>query len=119
MLLNFLHAALLVTDLERSHRFYGELLGLPVAERNLKFPGIWYQVGAYQIHLMVDPNKIDDQVNQEKWGRNRHLAFSVENLALLTAKLQAAGHACQSSASGRAAIFVHDPDGHIIELSQA
>jgi glyoxylase I family protein len=118
-MLKFLHAALLVTDLDRAHRFYGELLSLPVAERNLKFPGIWYQVGDYQIHLMVDPSKIDDQINPEKWGRNRHIALGVENLALLTAKLQAAGYACQSSASGRAAIFVHDPDGNIIELNQA
>jgi glyoxylase I family protein len=119
MISNFLHAALLVTDLDRAHRFYGELLGLPVAERNLKFPGIWYQIGDYQLHLMVEPAKLDDQINQEKWGRNRHLAFAVENLASVTAKLQAAGYACQASASGRAALFVHDPDGNIIELGQA
>jgi glyoxylase I family protein len=118
MITQLLHTSLLVTDLERAHHFYGELLGLPVAERNLKFPGIWYQIGPCQLHLMVEPAKIDDQVNLDKWGRNRHVAFAVEDLERLSTQLEQAGYTLQRSASGRAAVFVHDPDGNIIELGQ-
>ncbi|MFZ4666377.1 MAG: VOC family protein, partial [Prochlorotrichaceae cyanobacterium] len=51
---HFLHAALLVSDLHRSSQFYGTILGLSVVDRPLDFPGIWYQIGTIQLHLMVD-----------------------------------------------------------------
>jgi glyoxylase I family protein len=54
----------------------------------------------------------------EKWGRNRHLAFAIANLATAQAELLAHGHDIQMSASGRPALFTHDPDGNLIELSE-
>lgn len=114
----FLHATLLVTDLERAQQFYGKVLGLAPCERPLKFPGAWYQVGDIQVHLMATDAVSSDLVNPEKWGRNRHLAFAVTDLATLKTQLQAAGYPLQASASGRAAVFVQDPDGNMIELSQ-
>lgn len=115
----FLHAAILVSDLARSEQFYSEILGLQKIDRALKFPGAWYEVGAFQIHLIADSNKSEVLVNAEKWGRNRHLAFSVANLD--HAKTQLLKHNCefQMSASGRAALFVQDPDGNIVELGEA
>ena len=113
----FLHAALVVTDLPRSAHFYGELLGLPLADRPLDFPGIWYQVGEMQLHLMTAEQVIPDRVNDQKWGRNRHLAFGVADLARLQQRLTAAGYGVQPSTSGRSALFVTDPDGHILELN--
>jgi glyoxylase I family protein len=114
----FLHAAILVTDLEAASHFYGKILGLTPIERELKFPGIWYQVGAMQLHLIVQPEVVDDQVDTNKWGRNRHLAFAVEDLEAVKATLTTASYPWQSSASGRPALFVHDPDDNTIELSQ-
>jgi catechol 2,3-dioxygenase-like lactoylglutathione lyase family enzyme len=114
----FLHAAILVTDLELASHFYGQILGLTPIERDLKFPGIWYQVGAVQLHLIVQPEVVDDQIDTEKWGRNRHLAFAVEDLETVKTTLTTAGYSWQSSASGRPALFVHDPDGNTIELGQ-
>jgi catechol 2,3-dioxygenase-like lactoylglutathione lyase family enzyme len=113
-----LHAAVLVSDLERSEHFYGNVLGLSKVERSLNYPGAWYQVGEFQIHLIVAPAAPTDLQNPEKWGRNPHIAFSVTDLD--TAKNQLIHHACpiQMSASGRAALFTQDPDGNIIELSQ-
>ncbi|MBD1908419.1 VOC family protein [Funiculus sociatus GB2-A5] len=112
-----LHAAILVSDLERAEHFYGKVLGLYKIDRTLKFPGAWYQVGEFQIHLIV-ADISSDMVDSQKLGRNRHLAFSVANLD--AAKEQIINNNCpvQMSASGRAALFTQDPDGNIIELSQ-
>ncbi|MGA9383101.1 MAG: VOC family protein [Phormidium sp.] len=113
-----LHAAILVSNLEPAEQFYGKILGLSKVERSLKFPGAWYEIGNFQIHLIVADQILPDMVNSEKWGRNRHLAFSVTDLD--AAKQQLISHNCpfQISASGRAALFTQDPDGNIIELSQ-
>lgn len=113
-----IHAALLVSNLEKAEYFYGEILRLPKADRSRNFPGTWYQVGNFQIHLIVSSEIIPDLVNSEKWGRNRHLAFSVADLDRAKAQLQANNCPIQMSASGRAALFTQDPDGNIIELSQ-
>jgi catechol 2,3-dioxygenase-like lactoylglutathione lyase family enzyme len=113
-----LHAAILVSNLEQAEHFYGKILGLDKVDRSLKFPGAWYAIGDFQIHLIVAEQIFPDMVNSEKWGRNRHLAFSVTDLD--AAKQQLIAHNCpfQISASGRQALFLQDPDGNIIELSQ-
>lgn len=113
-----LHAAVLVSDLEKAEHFYGKILGLPKVERSLKYPGAWYQVGAFQIHLIVDPSIQPKLQNPEKWGRNPHVALSVADLDAAKTRLLAHGCSLQISASGRVALFTQDPDGNIIELSQ-
>lgn len=114
----FLHSAILVSDLDQADHFYGVVLGLPKIERSLNFPGTWYQVGGFQLHLIESSPLVSDIVNDEKWGRNRHLAFSVDDIE--TAKQQLINHeiSFQMSSSGRAAVFVQDPDGNMIELNQ-
>jgi glyoxylase I family protein len=113
-----LHTALLVANLDRAQHFYGTLLSLPRVERELKFPGVWYQVGDYQIHLIVNAEFTGFIYNREKWGRNGHIAFNVDNLDELEQRLQAENWPLQRSSSGRAAIFIQDPDGNIIEVNQ-
>ncbi len=113
-----LHAAVLVSDLEKAEHFYGNVLGLPKVERSLRFPGAWYQIGEFQIHLIVEPNATRELQNAEKWGRNPHIAFGVANLDEAKDRLQSHGHSMQVSASGRAALFTQDPDGNMIEISQ-
>jgi glyoxylase I family protein len=112
-----LHAALLISNIEKSQHFYSTVLGMQKIDRDLIFPGIWYQIGNFQIHLILAAT-IPDAIDYEKLGRNRHLAFSVANLE--AAKQQLIAHNCpvQMSASGRSALFTQDPDGNIIELSQ-
>ena len=115
---NCLHAAVLVSDLERAEHFYSNILGLTKVERPLKYPGVWYQVGDFQIHLIVDPTASVQLQNPQKWGRNSHIAFSVADLEWIKKLLLEQGCDIQMSASGRAALFTRDPDGNIIELSQ-
>lgn len=112
-----LHTAILVTNLEKSEHFYGTILGLTKIDRTLKYPGAWYQLGNYQIHLIVS-SSVPTQNQNEKWGRNPHVAFSVVDLETAKAELQNQNYPFQVSASGRAAIFTKDPDGNVIELSQ-
>ena len=113
-----LHTAVLVSDLAKAEHFYGTVLGLPKVERSLKFPGAWYQVGDYQIHLMVAATIPGTVVNPENLGRNRHLAFAVSDLEAAKAELLAHNCPLQTSLSGRAALFTQDPDGNVVELSQ-
>ncbi|HEY9665889.1 MAG TPA: VOC family protein [Coleofasciculaceae cyanobacterium] len=114
-----LHAAVLVSDLEKAEHFYGKVLGLSKVERTLKYPGAWYQVGDFQIHLIVDSSIQPTLQNPEKWGRNPHIALAVADLDAAKTQLSLHGCSLQMSASGRAALFTQDPDGNIIELSQA
>lgn len=113
-----LHVAILVTDLEKAAHFYGEVLGLTPCDRPLKYPGIWYQIGDYQLHLLHDESTPFGLHNQDKWGRNRHVAFAIANLADAKDHLTAHGYQVQMSASGRPALFTHDPDGNVVELSE-
>jgi len=114
----FLHAALLVSDLDRAKHFYGTVLGLAEMQRNLKYPGAWYQVGACQLHLIASLTITDQVVNSKKLGRNRHLAFAITGLDEVRTQLQAQGYAVQMSASGHPALFTQDPDGNVVELGE-
>ncbi len=118
---HFLHTAIVVSDLEQAEQFYGTVLGLPKVDRVLRFPGVWYQLGAAQIHLIADTPASATPKNSEqsaKWGRNAHLALAVADLQAAKDHLASYGYEVQLSASGRAALFVKDPDGNIIELSE-
>lgn len=115
----FLHTAILVSNIEQAERFYSEVLGLSKVERSLKYAGAWYQIGECQLHLIVAPDYVPNKIqNAEKWGRNPHVALSVVDLEATKEQLLAQKCPIQMSASGRAALFLQDPDGNIIELSQ-
>lgn len=53
------HVAIIVTDLERSRRFYAEVLGFPEVPRpeSFDFPGAWYQLGPTCLHLLDKPGR--------------------------------------------------------------
>lgn len=114
----YLHTAITVRDLQRAQAFYEGVLGLQPVHRALNFPGVWYEIGGVQIHLIEQPHVHPERPDPHRWGRNPHLAFAVKDLAQAEQELRAAGYPVQKSASGRAALFTQDPDGHILELSQ-
>ena len=121
MLINkCLHTSILVSDIQQAEFFYSNILCLTKSQkRNLNFPGLWYQLGDYQIHLIENKEFTNkNNINSEKWGRNPHIALVVEDLDLTLEKLQDHDYPIQKSFSGRAALFTKDPDGNIIELVQ-
>ena len=117
-IVQYLHTAVLVSNLERAEHFYGTILGLSKVDRPLKYPGVWYQLGSVQIHIIVDETFARPLHNSEKWGRNPHLALGVSDLESAKAHLTAHGYPVQLSASGRAALFTQDPDSNVIELTE-
>lgn len=116
----YLHTGLVVSDLARSRAFYEDLLGLkPDPKRPEKdFPGVWYDIGPNQIHLMQVDNPYANVKRPAHGGRDIHLAMHVKNLDAVIAALDAAGVAYTKSMSGRAALFCRDPDGNALEFSQ-
>ena len=115
---SLLHAGLLVSDLDRARAFYEGVLGLPVhkSRPDLGYPGVWYDLGTQQIHLMVLPNPDPVVGRPAHGGRDRHLALAVDDLAALNSALEANGIAFTMSRSGRAALFCRDPDVNALEF---
>ena len=74
-----LHVAINVSDLSRAEAFYGGVLGLQKVDRSLKFPGIWYQVGEFQLHL-IEAADWQTSAQHPKWGRNAHVAFAIADV---------------------------------------
>ncbi|MBD2580317.1 VOC family protein [Oscillatoria sp. FACHB-1406] len=113
-----LHTAILVADIARAEQFYGKILGLNKVDRGLNYAGVWYQIGDYQLHLIADENAKTEPDNTEKWGRNPHIALGVVDLNVAIATLSQHHYPFQMSSSGRSSLFVRDPDGNVLELSQ-
>jgi glyoxylase I family protein len=102
-----MHTGLIITDLARSRAFYEGLLGFqPNPNRpNFSFEGVWYDIGANQVHLMVVPNPYTEVQHPEHGGRDIHI------------EVEKAGIPYTMSLSGRAALFCRDPDGNALEFS--
>lgn len=122
MILGIHHATFLCSDLARSRAFYETVLALnPDPSRpDMEFDGVWYAIAAnQQIHLMVLPNPEVGLERPVHGGRDRHVAFMVEDVKPLAARLLSAGVAFTLSQSGRSALFCRDPDGNALEFVQA
>ncbi len=113
-----LHTSVIVSDTQRALAFYHDILGLPVsyARPELGYPGAWLNVGDQQIHLLELPNPDPVTGRPLHGGRDRHIAIAVRNLQALRQRLDELGMTYTSSSSGRAALFIRDPDGNTLEL---
>lgn len=113
-----LHVSLLVSDLDAARRFYEDVLGLRPSPLRpaMAFDGVWYEIGAQQIHLLALPNPDRAAARPAHGGRDRHAAFAVSGLHALEERLKAAGVACTRSPSGRRALFCRDPEGNALEF---
>ncbi len=112
------HGSLIVSDTQKSLAFYTGLLGMQIDDKrpDLGYPGAWLIVGEQQIHLLELPNPDPLEGRPEHGGRDRHLAFHVENLDDLCNKLEISGISYTMSKSGRKALFCRDPDQNALEF---
>lgn len=110
------HVAIHVADVERSCRFYAEVLRLePLPRPAFNFPGAWFRLGQTQeLHII-------GQRNQPVVSHNRgnHFALLVEDIEDWEDHFQQIDFKYlfrQVRPDGATQIFLSDPDGHYIEI---
>jgi glyoxylase I family protein len=123
------HVTLIVDDLERSAAFYVDLLGMKrITRPDFGFPGLWFEAGRTQIHLILSDEKsgpagFPDAPPQAPAGRVFHFAFQVDDCPAAIQRLKKAGIRIRGAGirpDGFHQTWFYDPDGHIVELfSQA
>lgn len=123
------HAALLVSDVERSRQFYSRVLELEEAPRpeTFAFPGAWLRRGSIELHLIGEVEagraaQVHPGYSREEYARGygSHLAFEVDDLDammrhLRTQNIELVGGP-QDRGDGVQQIYVCDPDGYMIEF---
>jgi catechol 2,3-dioxygenase-like lactoylglutathione lyase family enzyme len=108
------HCSVLVTDLAKARRFYGEVLGLreiaPPAE--FDFVAVWYDLGGTYLHLLLK--------DRPDARSPRHFCLHVSDVAAAREYLAGQGVEIEETVKITAAerFFVYDPDGNRIELLQ-
>jgi len=124
------HYLIVSKNLERSKKFYQEVLGLDVAERpDFGFPGYWLKTGDnICVHLASQaPNKIRDQFLLKKHPKGTNGSGSVDHIAFLAQdplevrnriqKNKVEMHFRSFPDAKLFQIFLKDPDDVTIELN--
>ena len=115
------HTALISSDVERTVRFYQDVLGFPLTEliENRDYPGsshFFFDIGHGNLLAFFDFPGLDVGPYAEVLGGLHHLAISVDpdRWARLVERLTEAGveHEVHSGVS----VYFRDPDGARIEL---
>ncbi len=115
------HTALISHDVERTVRFYQDVLGFPLTEliENRDYPGsshFFFDIGNGNLLAFFDFPGLDVGPYAEVLGGLHHMAISVEpeRWSALVERLDAAGvpHEVHSGVS----VYFRDPDGARIEL---
>lgn len=126
------HVALLVSDVEQSRRFYGQILQMQEIPRpaNFSFPGAWFRRGDAEVHLIGEqqPGRVAavySGYNADELGRGYgvHLAFVVDDLDAVQAYLDDRNVPIvggpRPRGDGVDQLYICDPDGYVIELCTA
>jgi catechol 2,3-dioxygenase-like lactoylglutathione lyase family enzyme len=119
------HVTLVVKDLERSRRFYVNILGMEEVPRpGFRFPGLWFQAGPSQIHLIGEHDESGPPGVRAPAGssisRTNHFAFEVADAYAAAAYLKEVGIPLAAGPKqrpdGPIQLYIQDPDGFLVEL---
>ena len=123
------HAALFVSDVERSRYFYGQVLGMEEVPRpsNFDFPGAWFRKGRAEVHLIGadDPKRVAQiyhgyNADELSRGHGSHIAFLIDDLEEAQQHLREHDVPLvggpRPRGDGVMQMYVCDPDGYIVEL---
>ncbi len=121
------HVAIVVTDVDRSRKFYEQLGMTKIPRPKVNVPGEWMGIGENQLHIVGErapEGRIDP--------RRPHMALAVDDIEAAKKTLTAAGITFVEPAArqdvipmneevlrlvGRQ-IWLEDPDGNMIELRE-
>lgn len=115
------HTSLSITNVEKSKHFYTNVLCLKEIQRpNFNFPGVWYEIGKQQLHLILDAESQTIRKKRTLNSREGHFALRVESYHdtlewLKKNKIEVLEK--PNSQSGFAQLFCMDPDGNLLELN--
>jgi catechol 2,3-dioxygenase-like lactoylglutathione lyase family enzyme len=114
------HYSIRTDDLERSRRFYIDVIGLEEGPRPpFDFPGYWLYGGEHAlVHLIGIDAPMREQGNGT--GAVDHVAFAATNRAALLERCRKLNVPCRERTvprSGAHQVFLQDPDGVTIELN--
>lgn len=123
MKITYLHTMVRVKDIEASKRFYCDLLGLEETRR------VENEKGRFTLVFLSPPGQENAAVelthnwdDTEGYGEGRnfgHLAYGVEDIYALCAKLMAEGVTINRPPRDGHMAFVRSPDGISVELIQS
>ena len=124
------HYLIVSKNLERSKKFYQQVLGMDLAERpDFGFPGYWLKTGDnICVHLASqDPNQVRDQFLLKKHPKGTNGSGSVDHIAFLAKDPEAVRdrikrnkvemHVRSFPDAKLFQIFLKDPDSVTIELN--
>ena len=108
------HVSVLITDVERSRRFYRDVLGLKeiAKPKTFDFVALWFDLGNMHIHLLLK--------EQADTTSARHFALRIKDVEAARAYFREQGVPFTETTRipGADRIFIFDPDGNRIELIQ-
>jgi catechol 2,3-dioxygenase-like lactoylglutathione lyase family enzyme len=106
------HVSVIITDVERSRRFYRDLLGLKeiARPRTFDFVVIWFDLGNQQLHMLLKDRP--DMLSP------RHFALRVADIEEARTYFREHGVPIDETTPipGADRFFIHDPDGNRIEI---
>ena len=116
------HVSVCVTDLERSKRFYGEVLGLKeVARPNFTVAGAWYEMpDGSQLHLIRHTQPRTLRGTRAVDILDGHLALRIDDYERAIAHLKAHGvevFELPQNVTPWKQLYFTDPDGNEIEFN--
>lgn len=107
------HSSIRVANLARAIAFYEGVLGLrPIPRPDFGIPGRWYGIGGGQLHLIegaAPPAALDPS--------GPHFALAVMDLDAARRELADLGIATLDPGGNQ--LWLQDPDGNVIELTDA
>jgi catechol 2,3-dioxygenase-like lactoylglutathione lyase family enzyme len=96
----------------------------PTERPGFPFPGLWFQAGQDQIHLILESPEAGPAGLPEFQGtqpsRGFHFAFEVDDCDRTAETLRDNGITIvsgpRSRPDGPRQLYIYDPDGHLVEL---
>ena len=125
--MRMLHTMIRVGDLERSLRFYCEVLGMRLLRRtdypSGRFTLAFVGYGAEDAHTVIELTHNWDTATYDLGTAFGHIALGVEDIYATCTELRARGAAIVREPGpmkhgGSEIAFIEDPDGYRIELIQ-